>query len=319
VQHIADDQRLENVKFKVAVGASNGNCSVVAHDLSADHGNGLALSWVDLSWHDGRAWLILWERKLSETTAWARSEEADVICDFHKGHGEGVESTTQVDEGVLTSEGLELVGRSHEWVASLFLQVVSDCLSESGESVQAGSDSGASLSNLVDVLESLLNSFVVVLQLMDVGGELLTESERSGILSVSATNLDDVCELVPLGSELVSESLQLGQESLVNLKHSCDVHDGWESIIGRLGAIHVVIWVYHFRAELTSKDLNRTVRDDFVGVHVRLCARSSLPNNQREVVVQLVLSNLVCGLDDCASNLWVQAELEVGSGSRLLQ
>ena len=104
VQHVADDKRLEDIEFEVAVGASDGDGGVVAHDLSADNSHSLALSWVDLSWHDRRTWLILWKRKFSETTTWARSEEADVVCDFHEGHGERVESSAQVDKGVLAGK-----------------------------------------------------------------------------------------------------------------------------------------------------------------------------------------------------------------------
>ena len=45
-------------------------------------------------------------------------------------------------------------------------------------------------------------------------------------------------------------------------------------------------------AHSTSKDLDSSVRNDFIGVHVGLGARSSLPNNKGEVVEMLEVSYL---------------------------
>lgn len=54
-----------------------------------------------------------------------------------------------------------------------------------------------------------------------------------------------------------------------------------------------------------TEDLNSTVGDDFVGVHVGLSAGTSLPDDQREVVQQLTLGNLSSGLLDSLANLGV--------------
>lgn len=53
VEQIADEHWLENVQLELPVHAANGGGNVVTHNLGADHGEGLALGWVDLSWHDG--------------------------------------------------------------------------------------------------------------------------------------------------------------------------------------------------------------------------------------------------------------------------
>jgi hypothetical protein len=71
VQDVLDDQGLEDVQLEVTVAASDGHGSVVAHNLSADHGDGLALGGVDLAGHDGRTGLVLGEGKLTKTAAGA--------------------------------------------------------------------------------------------------------------------------------------------------------------------------------------------------------------------------------------------------------
>jgi len=53
VQQISDQDRLEDVELKVALGSGEGDSNVIAKDLSADHGEGLTLSRVNLARHDG--------------------------------------------------------------------------------------------------------------------------------------------------------------------------------------------------------------------------------------------------------------------------
>jgi hypothetical protein len=59
VKKVADDQRLVNVKLKLAIHATNGGGDVVTHDLGADHSQSLTLSGVDLARHDAATGLVL--------------------------------------------------------------------------------------------------------------------------------------------------------------------------------------------------------------------------------------------------------------------
>ena len=104
MEHVPNDQRLENIEFKVSVASTNSNGDVVTHDLSADHREGLALSGVDLTRHYGGAWLVLWKRDLTEAASWTGSKEPDVVGDFHKGYSDGVEGATEVNERILGRE-----------------------------------------------------------------------------------------------------------------------------------------------------------------------------------------------------------------------
>ena len=66
---------------------------MVAHDLSGHHGDGLALGGVNLAWHDGAPWLILWQGQLSQATAGARAKESDVIGNLHDGASNDIAGT----------------------------------------------------------------------------------------------------------------------------------------------------------------------------------------------------------------------------------
>lgn len=224
MQHVPNDQRLEHVQFEVTVASTHSDSSVVAHDLSADHRDGLALSGVDLSRHDGAARLVLGKRELTETAARTRSQESNIVSDLHQAASERVKSTVKVDESVLGSQTFELVRSCVEVVAGILLEVFADGLSKTDVGVETSTDSSAALSDLVHILKRLDDALLSLLELVDVGAKLLAESQRSGILGVRATNLYDVVELVALGSEGVLETTELGQKDLVHFHNCSNVH-----------------------------------------------------------------------------------------------
>ena len=66
---------------------------------------------------------------------------------------------------------------------------------------------------------------------MPKGGELLSESHRSGILEVSPSYFIDMHKLMRLLLEFLREILQIRQEFFVGFYHSCDMHDCGKAII----------------------------------------------------------------------------------------
>jgi len=83
---------------------------------------------------------------------------------------------------------------------------------------------------------------------VDVRSEFLSEGERSGVHQVSAADLDDVFELITLLGEHFNQSLKLGEEGLMELGDSGDMHHRREGIVGALAAVYMVIRMDHFRA-----------------------------------------------------------------------
>src|SRR5690348_1202722 len=77
------------------------------------------------------------------------------------------------------------------------------------------------------------------------------------------------------------------------------MHDRRESVIRGLGTVDVVVWVYGLlAAQLAADRLDRAVGDDLVDVHVRLRARSGLPDVDRALAVQGAGEHLVGDLAD---------------------
>ena len=128
LQNILDDDRLEDVQLqhssdhrihghhgrhiasylKLAVRTRNTDNSVVADDLSSDHGHRLALRWVDLARHDTAPGLVLRELQLTQTAPGTRAKVPDVVRDLHQRTRDGVERTVRFHERIMGGECLEL-------------------------------------------------------------------------------------------------------------------------------------------------------------------------------------------------------------------
>ena len=50
------------------------------------------------------------------------------------------------------------------------------------------------------------------------------------------------------------------------------MHDGGEAVVAGLAAVDMVVGVHSFPTDLSSHNLNGSVGDDFVSVHVGLSA-----------------------------------------------
>ena len=104
MKHVSNDERFEDIELEVSTHSTDTHCCVVADDLSAHHGHSFALRWVYFAGHDGRAGLVLGQRKLAETTSRSRSQKADVIGNLHHSTGESINSTMQVYKSVFSGK-----------------------------------------------------------------------------------------------------------------------------------------------------------------------------------------------------------------------
>ena len=102
MEQVPDHQGLVNVELELAVHAANASRNVVAHDLRAHHGQGLALSGVDLARHDAAAGLVLGEDELAETATGSATEVSDVLSNLGEHGGEGVEAAVGLDDSVVS-------------------------------------------------------------------------------------------------------------------------------------------------------------------------------------------------------------------------
>lgn len=306
VQKVADQSGLEDVQFELTAHAAHGSGNVVTHNLRADHGESLALGRVHLARHDRGTRLVLREVQLGKTAAGTRAEETDVLSNLKERASEGVQGARGLDDGVVGGENFELVGRGNELGAGDLADLRSHGRVEALEGVETGTDSCTTLSKLAEVREGGLDALNVAVQLSDVARELLTKRQGCGVLQVGTTDLDDMSESVHLGLESVTQVPQRRQKVVLEVQNSGNVHDCREGVVGGGGAVNVVVGVDGLLgAHLSTEDLNCSVRDDLVGVHVGLSARAGLPDDEREVVHQLAFRDLGSSLLDGLGDLRV--------------
>lgn len=148
VEDIVSDQRLENVELEVTAHATHRHRSLVAHHLSANHSQCLALRGVHLSRHDARSRLILWQVQLPEAGPGPAAEETDIVGDLEETDSDGVQRAVEINQSVLSGQRLELVGRSHEIITRLFADLLSNRLSKTDIGVETGSHSSTTLGEL---------------------------------------------------------------------------------------------------------------------------------------------------------------------------
>lgn len=262
LQQVLDQHRLEHVELKVTIGAGNRNRRVVAHDLSANHGHRLALGRVDLARHNRRSRFVFWQGEFAETAARTGTKETNVVGDLHERHGNRVESTVSLDNGVVSSQSFKLVffwtrnksisyevAHTHAHARArarcLFLYLVGSRLEwhtgdlgngfsnldiETLASVQAGADSRTALGKVVQARKGGLDTLDAKGKLLDVARELLTERQGSGVLQVRTTNLDNVAEFFRLLLQSVAQLSQGRQKALVDFHDSSDVHGRGEAM-----------------------------------------------------------------------------------------
>lgn len=212
MQEVGDEDGFEDVEFKVALAAGEGDGGLVAEDLRAEHGEGFALRGVDFARHDGGAGFVLGEFEFGEAAAGAGAEEADVLGDFEERGCERVEGAVCFDDGVVGCKSFEFVGRGLEFVAGEGGDFGGDGFGEAGEGVEAGADGCAALGEQAEAGEGGGEAEQTVVELVDVGGEFLAEGERGCVLEVGAADFDDVVELGAFGVEGVAEALEGGDE-----------------------------------------------------------------------------------------------------------
>src|SRR6056300_1256990 len=67
LKHVIGHYRLKYIEFVVALCTGDSHSSVVTHDLSTHHGDGLSLGWIYFARHDGRSRLVRWNNEFPDT------------------------------------------------------------------------------------------------------------------------------------------------------------------------------------------------------------------------------------------------------------
>jgi hypothetical protein len=118
----------------------------------------------------------------------------------------------------------------------------------------------------------------------------------------------------------LSSRAQGRQQAVDDLLGGGDVHGRGVGVVRRLAEVDVVVGMHRrLGAHRPAQPLDGAVGDHLVGVHVRLRARAGLPHDQREVIVQLPLGDLLGRLDDGRADRRIEfAQRHVGLGGGAL-
>lgn len=287
-----------SVEFHLRSIASHRDAEVITHDLVADLAHHFGDNGVDLTWHDGGAWLHSREVDFTETAARTAGEQAQVVTDLVDLDGDATQS------GAVAYHLAGVAGSSDEVVCTgdVPARDLRHCF---GAVVSVfgfgGNPRTDSRSTHIDG-EELLRSVVEVSDFVTQDGgkatEGLSERHRYGILELSASHLDHVSELLSLLLQSFDELEEVGAELEVRSIEP-EVDRRRIGIVRRLRAVDVVV-----RREvleltlLVTHDLEGTVADDLVGVHIGRRPCAPLDHIYGEVLVMLAFEELVAGLYD---------------------
>ena len=289
---------LHSIEFHLRSIASHRDAEVITHDLVAHLAHHFGDDGVDLTWHDGGAWLHSREVDFAETAARTAGEEAQVVTDL-------VDLDGDAAEGGAIADHLAGVAGSADEVVCTGDVPARDLRHRFGAVVSVfrfgGNPRTDGRSPHVDRKE-LLRSVVKVSDFVTQDGgeatEGLAERHRHSVLELGASHLDHVSELLSLLLQSFDELEVVGAELEVGGIET-EVDGRGVSVIGRLRAVDVVVRREVLElALLVAHDLEGTVADDLVGVHVRRRPCAALDHIHGEVLVVLTFEELVTGLDD---------------------
>ena len=138
------------------------------------------------------------------------------------------------------------------------------------------------------------DDFASIIELRDPAGDNLAERDRRRVHQVRAADHHDVGKGVRLGSQRVAQCAHCRQELLVYQVDRRDVHHRRKRVVRRLPAVDIIVRMDRFlRADYAARQLNRTVGDHLVRVHVRLRAGPGLEHDERKLGVQTTVDDLL--------------------------
>ena len=316
---VPEDDRLEGIELELTALGRHGDGEVVAHDVEGHLIHDLRDDRIHLSRHDRGAVLLRRKVDLVEAAARTGGHETQVVTHLREVDGAGLDGTGDGHETVEVLGGVHEVEGLHELEAGDHGEIRYDAAEVHLVRIDTRADGGAAHVQTAHLVLCTLQAGNISTYGLTVGPELLSESNRDRVLQLSAAHLQDIIELLSLIRERLIETLQLDLCLDEELEHG-DLTGGWEDVVRGLTAVYVVVWIYEGVVALfTAEDLDRTVRDDLVRVHVEARACAALDRVDDEGVAELAGDDLVTGLYDSVRDLLVEeTDLEVRDGGGLL-
>ena len=203
---------LHCIEFHLRSIASHRDAEVITHNFVADLAHHFGDNGVDLTWHDGGAWLHSWEVDFAETAARTAGEQAQVVTDLVDLDGDATQSGAVAYHFAGVAGSSDEVFRAGDVPARNLRHRFGAVVSVFGF---GGNPRTNRRSPHVDG-EELLRSVVEVSDFVTQDGgeatEGLAERHRYSILKLSASHLDHVSELLRLLLQSFDELEEVGTE-----------------------------------------------------------------------------------------------------------
>ena len=134
-------------------------------------------------------------------------------------------------------------------------------------------------------------------------------------------DLDDVLEVLSLLLQALLELLHRREGMLYHLGVGGDAHRGGEGVVAGLRLIDIFIGVDQARlAQPATIEDVAAIGNHLIDIHIGLRAATGLPDDERELIIQLALDDLVARLsDEITLLLREDPQLAIGISGRLLQ
>ena len=318
-EEVVEDNRLKRIQLELTCLCRHGNRHIVADDVERNLVHDLGDDGVNLTRHDGGTVLLRGKVDLTEAGARSGGHEAQVVTHLGEVHGTALHDAGDHCVAVKVLRRIDGVIALHELLTGNRGHVLDDAVEVGAVRVETGADCGAAHVEGANLFLRGIKALNIAADGARVSVELLTETNRHGVLKLGAAHLNDGVELLGLFAQCLLEALQLNL-CLAEQGKRCHLSAGREHVVGRLTEVHVVVRVHEAVVALhAAENLDGAVCDDLVCVHVERGTCAALNRVDNELVVKLAVDDLIAGLYDSACALLGElADLEVRNRSGLL-
>ena len=105
---------IQTITFQLQHIGVNANDKDITSSITKDNWSSLCF----LTWHDGRARLILWQWEFPKPTAGTWGQKPDVISNLHDGASKNIKGSRHLNHGIMSCQCFKLIGSSDKWQSS---------------------------------------------------------------------------------------------------------------------------------------------------------------------------------------------------------
>ena len=316
LEQFIEDDRLKGVQLQLTGLGCHGDGHIVADDGEGDLADHLGDNGVYFTGHDGRAVLLGRQVDLGKAGTGTGGHHTQVVGHFGQADRTGLEGAGSDHEAVQVLGGIHQIFCLAQVQTGNNRQVGNDGVDIALIGIDGSTDGGAAHIHMHQLIVDVTDAVEVSFHYGTVCAELLTQTDRDGILHLGTAHFQDMVELFLFFAQGADQSRQL-EDHVLQQFDGGDLAGGGDHVVGGLRHIYMVIGMNDgVVAFFAAQNLDGTVGDHFVGVHVERGAGAALDTVGDKGIVQLAGQDLVTGLYDGVFDLFIHVtDLTVGDGT----